>query len=45
MYLRREDRNHSLQPTALVHEAYLRLTHIRRSTGRVGLIFMPSLPR
>ncbi len=28
IYLRREDRNHSLQPTALVHEAYLRLTRI-----------------
>jgi RNA polymerase sigma-70 factor, ECF subfamily len=28
-YLRRESHNHSLQPTALVHEAYLRLTEIR----------------
>jgi RNA polymerase sigma factor (TIGR02999 family) len=27
-YLRREDANHSLQPTTLVHEAYLRLTKI-----------------
>jgi len=27
-YLRRERREHSLQPTALVHEAYLRLTGI-----------------
>src|SRR5579872_321132 len=24
-YLRRESRNHTLQPTALIHEAYLRL--------------------
>lgn len=28
-YLRRESANHTLQPTALVHEAYLRLTGIR----------------
>lgn len=28
-YLRKEIRGHSLQPTALVHEAYLRLTDIR----------------
>ena len=28
--LRREDVNHSLQPTALVHEAYLRLTKLQR---------------
>ena len=27
-YLRREAPNHSFQPTALVHEAYLRLTRI-----------------
>jgi RNA polymerase sigma factor (TIGR02999 family) len=27
-YLEREERNHTLQPTALVHEAYLRLTHM-----------------
>jgi len=27
-YLRKENRQHSLQPTALVHEAYLRLTRI-----------------
>lgn len=27
-YLRREAPGHSLQPTALVHEAYLRLTHM-----------------
>src|SRR5207302_7483147 len=29
-YLRKESRGHSLQPTALVHEAYLRLTHMQR---------------
>jgi RNA polymerase sigma factor (TIGR02999 family) len=29
IHLRREATNHSLQPTALVHEAYLRLTDIK----------------
>ncbi|MFC5864996.1 sigma-70 family RNA polymerase sigma factor [Acidicapsa dinghuensis] len=29
IYMRRESPGHSLQPTALVHEAYLRLTGIR----------------
>jgi RNA polymerase sigma-70 factor, ECF subfamily len=29
IYLRREHHDHSLQPTALVHEAYLRLTDIK----------------
>lgn len=29
-YLRRETPNHSLQPTALVHEAYLRLIELKR---------------
>jgi RNA polymerase sigma-70 factor (ECF subfamily) len=29
VYLRREARDHSLQPTALVHEAYLRLTDMK----------------
>jgi RNA polymerase sigma-70 factor, ECF subfamily len=28
VYLGREERNHTLQPTALVHEAYLRLTRM-----------------
>jgi RNA polymerase sigma factor (TIGR02999 family) len=28
-YMRREDRDHSLQPTVLVHEAYLRLTRMQ----------------
>jgi RNA polymerase sigma factor (TIGR02999 family) len=30
-YLRREARDHTLQPTALVHEAYLRLVDQRRA--------------
>jgi hypothetical protein len=30
MYLLRERRDHTLQPTALVHEAYLRLVDQRR---------------
>ena len=30
-YLRREQRGHTLQPTALVHEAYLRLVDQRRA--------------
>jgi len=30
-YLRRERRDHTLQPTALVHEAYLRLVDQRRA--------------
>lgn len=28
-YMANERRDHTLQPTALVHEAYLRLTHVR----------------
>jgi ECF sigma factor len=31
-YLRRERRDHTLRPTALVHEAYLRLVGQRAST-------------
>ena len=34
-YLQRERRNHTLQPTALVHEAWLRL-HNDRRTGILG---------
>jgi RNA polymerase sigma factor (TIGR02999 family) len=30
MYMRKEDPRHSLQPTALVHEAYLRLTRVEQ---------------
>ena len=33
-YLRRERRDHTLQPTALVHEAYLRLMGQTRTTWR-----------
>jgi RNA polymerase sigma-70 factor (ECF subfamily) len=33
-YLRRERRGHTLQPTALVHEAYLRLVDQRHPTWR-----------
>jgi RNA polymerase sigma factor (TIGR02999 family) len=33
-YLRRERRDHTLQPTALVHEAYLRLVGQRREPWR-----------
>jgi RNA polymerase sigma factor (TIGR02999 family) len=33
-YLRRERRDHTLQPTALVHEAYVRLMGQRRVTWR-----------
>jgi RNA polymerase sigma factor (TIGR02999 family) len=33
-YLRRERRDHTLQPTALVHEAYIRLLGQRRVTWR-----------
>jgi len=33
-YLRRERRGHTLQPTALVHEAYLRLVDQRRPAWR-----------
>ena len=31
MYLRRERRDHTLEPTALVHEVYLRLVNQRRA--------------
>jgi len=33
-YLRRESPDHSLQPTALVHEAYLRLTELKKVDWR-----------
>jgi hypothetical protein len=35
-YLRRERREHTLQPTALVHEAYLRLVDQTRVDCRIG---------
>jgi RNA polymerase sigma-70 factor, ECF subfamily len=33
-YMRRERRSHTLEPTALVHEAYLKLVDQRRATWR-----------
>jgi hypothetical protein len=36
LYLFRERRDHTLQPTALVHEAYLRLVDQRQVTGRIA---------
>src|SRR3954471_11080876 len=33
-YLSRERRNHTLQPTALVHEAWLKLQKERKGAGR-----------
>jgi RNA polymerase sigma-70 factor (ECF subfamily) len=33
-YLRKERKNHTLQPTALVHEAYLRLVHQKNPNWR-----------
>jgi RNA polymerase sigma-70 factor (ECF subfamily) len=38
-YLRRERRDHTLQPTALVHEAYIRLLGQRRVTWRTRALF------
>src|SRR3954467_3189712 len=35
-YLSRERRNHTLQPTALVHEAWLKLQNERRGDGAGG---------
>ncbi len=39
-FLRRERRSHTLQPTALVHEAYLRLVDQRRAVWRNRAQFM-----
>jgi len=39
-YLRRERANHTLQPTALVNEAYLRLIDQQRLNGRTGPSFL-----
>jgi RNA polymerase sigma factor (TIGR02999 family) len=43
-YLRREPRGHTLQPTALVHEAYLRLAGPKRMawTGRAHFLAVAS---
>lgn len=38
-YLRRERRDHTLQPTALVHEAYLRLTKLKEIDWQNGSHF------
>jgi RNA polymerase sigma factor (TIGR02999 family) len=39
-YLRSERQGHTLEPTALVHEAYLRLTEQRRTTWRSRAHFL-----
>ena len=44
-YMRRERGDHTLQTTALVHEAYLRLIGQGISPGRIGPIFWESRPR
>src|SRR5690242_4040250 len=36
LYLHRERRNHTLQPTALVHEAWLRLRNDKKAAGWQG---------
>ena len=41
-YLRRERPGQSLQTTALVHEAYLRLVDQERSSGRTAITSSPS---
>ena len=37
-YLRRERQGHTLQPTALVHEVYMRLVEQTIRNGRIGHI-------
>ena len=39
-YLRKERRSHTLQPTALVNEAYLRLVDQKNPTGKIGAHFL-----
>ena len=41
-YLKREQAGHSLQTTALVNEAYMRLVDYKRMRGRIALISWPS---
>jgi len=41
-YMRRERAGHSLQTTALVNEAYMRLVDYKRMRGRIALISWPS---
>ena len=43
--MRRERRTHTLQPTALVHEAYLHLVDQRHACGAIERNSSPSLPR
>ncbi len=40
-YMERERRWHTLQSTALVHEAYGRLINLNVVTGRIALISLP----
>jgi len=37
--MRRERKGHTLQPTALVHEAYLQLARQADTNGKTGLTF------
>ena len=39
-YLRKERRDHTLEPTALVHEAYLRLIGQNAWSGRTARTFL-----
>jgi DNA-directed RNA polymerase specialized sigma24 family protein len=43
-YLRRENQGHTLQTTALVHEAYLRLIEQRDVRWQTARTFSPSPP-
>jgi hypothetical protein len=43
-YLRRERPGHTLQTTALINEAYLRLIGRKTCTGRAAPTSLPSLP-
>ena len=43
-YMRRERRGHTLQTTAFVNEAFLRLTDARRAAGRTARTFLGSRP-
>ena len=44
-HLGRERQNHSMQPSSLVQEAFLRRRPIAMSIGRIGRISSPSLPK
>jgi hypothetical protein len=44
-YLRKERRGHTLQTTALVHEAYLKVINQKKFRGKAVRIFSPLLPR